>query len=326
MLAGFLLTAVPNWTGRLPLKGLPLMALFVLWVAGRLAILFSVALPSGFAMAVDLAFPLVLGSLILREIVAGKNWRNLLILALLAVFTLSNALFHLEATGGGYGAHGIGLRLGLATALMMISVIGGRIIPSFTRSWLVQRGSPSRPAPPMQSFDKFVLLSTVLVLILWVARPVEIITATALVVMGVLHLIRQSRWQAQHTFSEPLVWVLHAGYAFIPVGAIALGIDRLLGNPATAATQHLWMAGAIGAMTLAVMTRATLGHTGQPLTANRMTLAIYFCIIGSVLARLFAPFGDLLSYVSGGLWLTAFAGFSFAYGPWLLSPKQGSTS
>lgn len=321
VLAGFLLTAVPNWTGRLPMVGWPLAALFALWGAGRVAVLVSAHLPAAVAPVIDLAFPLVLGGLILREIVAGKNWRNLMVLGLLAVFTLANGIFHIETLTGTYAAQGIGLRLGLATGIMMIAVIGGRIIPSFTRNWLAKENDTARPYPPMQHLDKLVLLASIAILVLWVVRPFEVQTGVALILFGGLHLARQARWTPLHTLQEPLLWVLHAAYMFIPLGAFALGLDQILGNPGTAAAQHLWMAGAIGAMTLAVMTRASLGHTGQALTANRATLAIYLCLFGSVLARFAASIHLDLMHVSGALWLVAFAGFVIAYGPSLLRSK-----
>lgn len=318
VLAGFLLTAVPNWTGRLPLVGWPLAALFALWGAGRAAVLVSALLPPGIAAVIDLAFPLVLGATILREIVAGRNWRNLMVLGLLAVFTLANAIFHLEVARGEYAAQGTGLRLGLATAIMMIGVIGGRIIPSFTRNWLAREGRDARPTPPMQRFDKAVLLASIAALLLWVFLPFDTITAAALLALGLLHLVRLSRWQGHQTGAEPLVWVLHLSYAFIPLGAVGLGIAGLTGGGGSAAAQHLWMAGAIGSMTLAVMTRATLGHTGHPLLADRATLAIYLSLFGAVAARLGAELLPMLTHVSGLLWLFAFGGFALVYGPLLL--------
>lgn len=320
VLAGFLLTAVPNWTGRLPLVGWPLAALFAVWCAGRIAVLFSATLPTDLAAVIDLAFPLVLGATILREIVAGKNWRNLMVLSLLAVFTLADALFHLDAARGVYAAQGMGLRLGIATAIMMISVIGGRIIPSFTRNWLAREGHDARPTPPMQRFDKAVLLVSIAGLLLWVTLPNAPFTAVALLATGVLHLARLTRWQGHHTGAEPLVWVLHLSYAFVPLGAIALGLAGLIGT-GTAAAQHLWMAGAIGSMTLAVMTRATLGHTGQPLLADRWTLMIYLALLGSVAARIGADAVPMLTDVAGALWLLAFGGFAVVYGRLLLREK-----
>jgi len=323
VLAGFLLTAVPNWTGRLPIVGWRLAALFALWVAGRFAVLFSALVPPPIAPVLDLAFPVVLGGLILREILAGQNWRNLIVLALLVVFTLANALFHAEAMTGGYPAQGVGLRLGLATAVMMIAVVGGRIVPSFTRNWLVKANRPARPAPPMQRFDKLVLLVTMAVLAAWVYRPFAPQTGVALIATGVLHLARQGRWQPHRTLREPLLWVLHAAYLFIPAGALALGVASITGAADAASAQHLWMTGAIGAMTMAVMTRASLGHTGQALAASRATVVIYICLFGAVLARLLSPAHSAMSHVSGMLWLVAFAGFVAAYGPSLLRPKLG---
>ncbi|MFX0545369.1 NnrS family protein [Roseovarius sp. S1116L3] len=325
ILAGFLLTAVPNWTGRLPVVGWQLAALFGLWAAGRVAIAASALMPAGIPAAIDLAFPLVLGAVILREIIAGKNWRNLIVLGLLAVFTLANLVFHIEAERGGYAAQGAGLRLGLATAVMMIGVIGGRIVPSFTRNWLVKQGIEARPAAPMQRLDKLVLVASVAALLTWVLLPERIEAGLALILIGALHAVRLARWQGHRTLREPLLWVLHATYALIPLGAVMLGLGIVANVAWTAAAQHIWMAGAIGGMTLAVMTRATLGHTGQPLVAGKGTVMIYVALLASVAARLaVGALPDLpgLTTLSGALWLMAFGGFAVVYGPCLLSHKK----
>lgn len=326
VLAGFLLTAVPNWTGRLPMVGWKLAALFALWCLGRVVVFMSGYLPAGIAPVVDLAFPIVLGGLILQEIIAGKNWRNLIVLALLAVFTVANAIFHFEASRGGYAAQGYGLRLGLATAVMMIAVIGGRIIPSFTRNWLAKTDSAVRPVPPMQPLDKAILLLSIAALAMWVMSPTSKMTAVGLMIFGLLHAVRMLRWQGHHTLSDPLVWVLHVSYLFIPIGALTMSADVFMRGGSFAAGQHIWMAGAIGSMTLAVMTRATLGHTGQKLHANKATVVLYFCVLGSVGARwLSGVFPDLIT-VSGMLWIAAFAGFVVSYGPCLLRPKSGKSA
>jgi uncharacterized protein involved in response to NO len=321
VLAGFLLTAVPNWTGRLPMVGWKLAAIFALWCLGRIAVFMSAHLPAGMAPVVDLAFPIVLGGLILQEIIAGKNWRNLVVLALLAVFTLANAIFHFEASRGAYAAQGYGLRLGLATAIMMIAVIGGRIIPSFTRNWLARSENPARPAAPMQQYDKATLLISIPILVLWVLAPSAYMTAVGLLVFSVLHVVRMFRWQGHQTLSDPLVWILHASYLFIPIGAFALSVDVFMGGKGLAATQHIWMAGAIGSMTLAVMTRATLGHTGQELRANAATVVVYLCLFAAVGARWLSGFFPDLIMISGILWIGAFAGFVFTYGACLSRPK-----
>ena len=325
IIAGFLLTAVPNWTGRLPVVGWSLGALVALWVAGRAAVLVSAAFPVWVAPAVDLSFPLALGAFILREIVAGRNWRNLVVLALLGVFALANLAFHVEALRGIHAAQGVGLRLGLSTVIVMIALIVGRIVPSFTRNWLVKRGATALPAPPMQRFDRATLLATALALLVWTLLPGNPASGAALLVIAMLHSVRLARWRGHRTGAEPLVAVLHVGYALVPLGALALGLATLrpgLVDPASA--QHVWMAGATGLMTLAVMTRATLGHTGQALRADRVTVAIYGLLLGSVAARLLAGLmpGHLGHHVSAVLWIGAFAGFAAAYGPLLASPKR----
>lgn len=323
VIAGFLLTAVPNWTGRLPIVGWPLGALFALWLIGRAAVAVSLHLPLFVVALADLAMPLVLAAVIGREIVAGKNWRNLFVLALLGVLTLSNAIFHIEAARGSYAAQGYGLRLGLGTVIMMIAMIGGRIVPSFTRNWLVKQGKGRLPVPPMQRFDKLALLVLLATLLIWVILPDHLLTGTLLLLAGALHLVRLARWAGDRTLAEPLVAVLHLGYAFLPLGALALGAEILApGLFGMAAAQHLWMAGAAGLMTLAVMTRATLGHTGQTLTAGPGTVGIYAAQVVAVLARvaagLYPTEATVLHMVAGTAWILAFAGFALIYGRLLL--------
>ena len=198
---------------------------------------------------------------------------------------------------------------------MMIAVIGGRIVPSFTRNWLAQRGPGRLPVPPMQRFDKVALLALLAALLLWVALPFDLVTGAALVLAGALHLARLARWAGHRTLAEPLVAVLHAGYAFLPLGALALGAEIIApGRLGAAAAQHLWMGGAVGLMTLAVMTRATLGHTGQVLTAGPGTVAIYVALVAAVLARVAAGVwpgaAGLLHAAAGLLWIGAFGGFA----------------
>lgn len=320
VVAGFLLTAVPNWTGRLPIVGWPLAALFGLWLAGRLAVAASATLPPLLVALIDLSMPAALVFVIAREIVSAGNSRNLPVLGLLALLLLANALFHLEAATGAYAAGGHGLRLGLAVAVMMIALIGGRIVPSFTRNWLARRGGGVLPVAPMQGFDRLALAVLLAALALWVVAPDHLVSGLALLAAGVLHTMRLARWAGRHTGAEPLVWVLHGGYAFVPLGALGMGAAILLpGIVGIAPMQHLWMAGAIGLMTMAVMTRATLGHTGAELTAGPGTLALYLALILSVLARLAADFwpaqSQLLLVVSAAAWIGCFTGFAALYGP-----------
>lgn len=323
VVAGFLMTAVPNWTGRLPVVGWPLAMLFALWLAGRLAVTVSAHLPTLAVAVVDLAMPAALSAMIGREIIAGRNWRNLPVFAALIALLFANALFHWEAAAGAYAAQGFGLRLGLAAALMMIALVGGRIVPSFTRNWLVRQGEGRLPVPPMQRFDKVALAVFLAALVLWVLLPDAAVSGFALILAGLLHLLRLLRWRGERTGGEALVWVLHAGYLFLPLGALALGAELVLpGMFGLAAAQHLWMAGGIGLMTIAVMTRATLGHTGRQLTANRGTVVLYALLIMAVLGRFVAgmqPQHALWLYdISGLAWCAAYAMFCLLYGPLLL--------
>jgi uncharacterized protein involved in response to NO len=323
VISGFLLTAVPNWTGRLPIVGWPLGGLFALWLMGRAAVAVSLYLPPlGVALA-DLALPLALAAVIGREIVAGKNWGNLIVLAMLGVLTFGNAVFHWEAARGDYAAGGYGLRIGLGAVVMMIAVIGGRIVPSFTRNWLAKRAPGRMPVPPMQRFDKAALLVLLFGLLVWVALPDHPATGVLLLLAGGLHFARLARWAGDRTLAEPLVAVLHLGYAFLPLGAVAIAAEILTpGSLGMASAQHLWMGGAAGLMTLAVMTRATLGHTGQALTAGPGTVVLYAALVGAVLARLGAGIwpdqAHLLHMVAGAGWIAAFGGFTLFYGPLLL--------
>ncbi|MCL3881073.1 NnrS family protein [Marivita sp. GX14005] len=322
VIAGFLLTAVPNWTGRLPIVGWPLGGLFLFWVLGRLIVAASLGLSPLWVALIDLTFNIMLASVLAREIVAGKNWRNLIVLAMLVVFTLGNAVFHWEAAQGAFAAQGYGLRIGLGAAIMMIGVIGGRIVPSFTRNWLVKRGETRLPTPPMRKFDKAALLALLASLLLWTALPYHPVTGAALLAAGALHTVRLARWSGHLTLAEPLVTVLHVGYAFVPLGALAMGGDILLGGSGLAAIQHFWMAGAIGLMTLAVMTRATLGHTGQTLAASPATSAIYIAMLVAVLARVAAgiwPEQSAALHVAAGFgWMGSFALYAAVYGRLLL--------
>ncbi len=328
VMAGFLLTAVPNWTGGLPVTGWPLGGLAALWLLGRIAVTVSAYLSPTAVALIDLAMPAVLAVSMGREIIAGKNWRNLPVMGLLVLYIAANALFHAEAASGSYAAGGTGERLGLATAIMLIALVGGRIVPSFTRNWLVRRKDTTLPAPPMQRFDKLALVVLAAALVLWITAPLTPAAGLALALAGVLHLARLVRWAGHHCAAEPLVWILHAGYAFIPLGALAIAVAILTpAGPSMATAQHLWTAGAVGVMTLAVMTRATLGHTGQVLTAGPGTLALYLLAILAVLAR--ATAATLVADtawmydLSGLCWIMAFGGFAVLYGPLLWRRRPG---
>lgn len=336
VIAGFLLTAVPNWTGRKPITGYPLVLLFSLWCAGRLGIAFSNGFPATAVALADLAMPAMLIVVMGREIVEGRNWRSLPVLVLICLQMLGNALFHWETAHGEFAAQGYGFRLGLATAILLIGLIGGRIVPAFTRNWLVKRGGTHLPASPMGKFDILALTVLLVALAVWVGWPNSDAAGATLLAAGMLHMARLARWSGFRTFAEPLVWILHVGYGFLPLGAIVLGASLIWPDSfgryfAPAAAQHLWMAGAIGVMTLAVMTRATLGHTGRSLSAGGGTTVVYLCLVTAAVSRSLVdclPVSATLLYsVSAAGWTMAFGGFAVLYGPALCGmrgkPKAG---
>ncbi|MDQ7262922.1 NnrS family protein [Paracoccus sp. PS-1] len=322
VIAGFLLTAVPNWTGRLPVMGAPLAGLVGLWLLGRVAVAVSGLIDWRLVMLADLALGLALLAFLAREVLRGRNWRNLPVLALLGLFTAGNALFHIEAARGGAAFEGLGMRLGLAAALILIALIGGRIIPSFTRNWLAARGAGRLPAAFGRG-DGAVLGLTALTLAGFVAAPDASAMPWLMLACGAAHLWRLARWQGVQTGAEPLLWVLHLAYALLALGfwaEAAAGFGLLAAAPA----RHVWLAGTIGLMTLAVMSRASLGHSGRALHAGRGTTALYLALLGSVALRLLAgllPAQVWLLHLSGTLWLLAFGGFALLYLPVLAGPK-----
>lgn len=322
IVAGFLLTAVPNWTGRLPVVGWPLLALFSTWIAGRMAILCSGMIGAPLAAFGDLAFLLALAAVIAREIIAAGNTRNLKVLAAVGLLFTGNLIFHIEAARG--LTSGYGLRFGVAATVMLIMLIGGRIVPSFTRNWLAPRKSDRLPAP-FDRFDVAAMAIGALALVCWIALPASVATAWLAAAAAVINAARLMRWQGWRTSAEPLVFILHIGFAFVPLGfaLLSLAIVRPDVIVPTGAL-HAWTAGAIGVMTLAVMTRASLGHTGMPLSATRPIQAIYAAAIIAALARIVAAFGVAragMLHVSALAWVLAFAGFVIVYWPLLTRPR-----
>lgn len=330
VLPGFLLTAVPNWTARPALSGAPLAGLAMLWLAGRIATTVSAGLPPLPVAIVDLSGLALVALYLLREIVVSKNWRNLVVLTLISCLIGANGLFHWEAAHGAYAAGGTGFRLGLAVAIMLIVIIGGRVIPAFTRNWLVREDLPTRPATrPL--LDKVTLALMALALAAWVYKPEWAGAGILLLAAASMLMAQLIGWRGYAARSEPLVWILHVGFGFAALGALALSLSILTPTFSDQiSAQHLLMSGGVGIMTVAVMTRATLGHSGQSLTAGVGTLAIYVGVIGAVIARFsvgLAPdYATALLYVAGLLWCFGFFGMAVIYGPLLvLRPMAAQT-
>lgn len=319
VIAGFLLTAIPNWTGRSPIASRPLAALALLWLGGRVALLVP-GIPFVIAACVDAAFLIVFAGYIARELVAGRNMRNAPVGAVVALLALSNVIFHLEASAVLPDA-GYGTRLPVALITVLIGVIGGRVVPSFTSNWFAQQREP-RIAPASRHVEIAVHCMSALALLAWVSAPLWRVSGVALLIAGVLHAIRLMQWRGWRTSAEPLVTILHIAYAWVAIGLCLLGGAILFEAALVTSGLHALTAGAIGTMTLAMMTRATLGHTGRPLTASRGTLVLYAAVTVGALCRVgagFAPdFYLELLMIAGAAWMTAFALFVVIYGPLFL--------
>jgi len=321
VIAGFLLTAVPNWTGRLPVTGAPLAALVLLWCAGRAAMLIPHFAAAPF---IDGAFLFVFAAVVGREIIAGRNVRNLPVLVLLTALGGANALTHLRGINPDLAL--LGERIGIAVVASLVALIGGRIVPSFTRNWMAKRKLTPEPASP-DRFDIATLVVGSAGLVTWAISPSLYIGGLALTFAGALHLVRLARWQGWRTAKEPLVLILHMGYFWLALGLLLQGLAIIVPAVVPAASGlHAITAGGFGVMTLAVMTRASLGHTGQPLTATPRICAIYSLINLAAFVRVAAPFLSehyvALLALSAVLWSGAFAGFAIVYAPLLLRPRQ----
>jgi uncharacterized protein involved in response to NO len=325
-IAGFLLTAVPNWTGRLPVRGTPLAALALLWLAGRLALLPVVGLPHAgtaglVAAAIDSLFLPALALLVGREIVIGKNWRNLPVLLIAVAFGLGNIAFHLAALDlvPGLALNRVA-HAALLLAVLLVTLIGGRITPSFTRNWLVKQGREPLPAP-FDNLDRAGAAAVTLAALLLVAAPDHPATGLVCLAAGLLHAYRLSRWQGLATFDEPLVTILHLGYLWVALGFLLAGLAILTPHVPPIAAIHAFAAGAVGTMVLAVMTRATRGHTGTPLEADRGTVAVYALVSLAAVVRVGGAIldGGTTAYLVAGLaWTAAFALFTWLYLPLFL--------
>jgi uncharacterized protein involved in response to NO len=322
VVAGFLLTAIPNWTGRLPLRGKPLMILFATWVAGRVAVLASAEIGWAAMMVIDSAFLLLVAAAAAREIIVGRKWNNLKVVAIITLLALTNIAFHLEAHFSGIADYSS--RGGIAFVIALIMLIGGRIVPSFTRNWLARR--PPGPMPvPFGRFDALVVVISVAALVIWVAAPTGKLAATVLIIAGCLQIVRLARWAGYRTASDRLVLILHIAYAFVPAGFLLAGLGAL-DVILPSAGIHAWTGGAIGAMTLAVMSRASLGHTGRMLAASAPTQVVYAAVVIAALARICAAVlpDEMMTFlpIAGFAWVIAFAGFALVYAKVLCAPRQ----
>ena len=318
--AGFLLTAVPSWTESRGYAGAPLLGLTLLWIAGRLVTTLPLGLPAMMIALIDLAFIPILMLTVLPALIRSGNRRNFVFIGMLATLFAANLHFYLA------GAATIEpLLLGINIILLMVAMVGGRTLPAFTSSGLKQRGIDIK-IRRYPALDMAALMATLAVVIVDVLFPGTIFAALAAAVAAVLLALRMARWQGQRTLHDPIIWVLHVAYAWLPVGLI-LKAAWLFGAPIPSASWlHALTAGAYSTMILAIMSRATLGHTGRELVASGPVVIAYYLIGAAALMRVFGPmlFADAWRFwmiASGSLWSLAFMLFVVVYAPILCSPR-----
>ena len=324
VVAGFLLTAIPNWTGHLPVAGLPLAALAALWAAGRIAVFASASIGRTGAAGIDAGFLLAFAALVAREVIRGRNWRNLGVAALVLTLAVADLAFHVEDARQGLADHST--RAALAVLVLLILLIGGRVTPSFTGNWIARTNAGARPVPFGRPDGAAVALSAV-ALVAWVVAPEGVVTGVLALAAGAANLWRLSRWRGLAARRDALVLVLHAGFLMAALGFVAAGASALW--PARvpyAVAVHVWGIGAVGVMTLAMMTRATLGHCGRALAASRTTVFAYLCVglaLAFRIAMAFLPDAAIhLMCMAAAAWVIGFAAFLLAYGP-MLARRSG---
>ncbi len=323
-MAGFLTTAVPQWTGAKPIAGLPLALLVLLWLAGRAAWAVSAALPGWAVAAADLAFLPALCLALGLSIARARQWRNLPVILLVLILAAANAAMHAAALGEWPEGLMTGARLGLLAVIVLVSLIGGRIVPAFTRNALVAAGRPVEMATPgwlAAAGNMAVAIAGALIVI--EAPPA--VTGTASLAAAGLAALRLSFWHGWKIRQVPLLWVLHLAWMWVPAGLALYGLALLGGGIPEGAAIHALAVGAAATMVMAVSSRAGLGHTGRPLTAPRPMVAAYLLLTLSagsrVLAALVAADGSLLLHLSAACWSGAFALFFCVYLPILTRPR-----
>ncbi|HEU0224909.1 MAG TPA: NnrS family protein, partial [Steroidobacteraceae bacterium] len=323
-IAGFLLTAVPSWTGARGFGGLPLMLLAVIWMAGRVAFAGLGSLPFAIVAILELQFLPALAVLVAPPLVRSRNRNTPLLFVLLALWMI-DVYFLLALSGEGLAAARHSLLLAIDVVLLLVTVIGGRIVPAFTASGLRQAGIVLEKKE-RALLDGATIVAMVAVVVADLLAPWQTAAGWVAALAALLHAARLAGWQGQHSLRMPLVWCLHLAYAWIPIGFGLKAIHLLAGGAWSGHWLHGLTIGAAAAMILAVMTRASLGHTGRPLVAAAPVAVAYLLLSACALVRVLAPALPGANYLwtvmlAGLLWLAAFALFLVVYTPILFRPR-----
>ena len=319
VVAGFLLTAVRNWTGIDTPVGAPLAGLALIWIAARVMPWLPGA-PPVLITAVDLAFLPLLALSLVRSLWGGRNKVNRVFLPLLLGMTLANALVHAEALGLAAGLSSRGNYLMLDLLLLLVLLVAGRVMPFFTERAVPGARAAVRPWVERATF----ILVLAMVGTRLAGAPAAWVGALALA-LGLVQTLRLAGWHQSGVWKIPMLWVLYTALGWLVLG-LFLEAAAGWGLAAPNLALHALTVGAIGTLTLGMMARVTLGHTGRAMeTAPAVTLA-FVLINVAALARVFGPMLWLRVYpgwvlISGALWVTAFALFLYVHAPMLLRPR-----
>jgi len=322
---GFLLTAVGSWAKRPPVSGTPLGFLLLFLIVGRLGMSFSLYINPFILMILDSIFLAWAGFLFAKEVILGKDQRNYKLAILMGGLLLANVIFHLETTQLLEFPPRFGLRVSIGLVLMILLTIAGRIIPNFTKNWLLKQNSEASNLPvAFNQYDKLVMIISFLFLLRWLWEPRDAYTGYFALIVGVLHLFRLNRWKSLKTVQDPFIFILHLGYLWIALSFFMIGVSNLWGVVVFGSIIHSLTIGSFSLMIVAVGSRAALGHTGRELKIGNAMGVCYFLILLTAVFRMSANtagFYNELIMISAFFWVLGLGIFLFVYFPVLTKPS-----
>lgn len=324
-IAGFMLTAMTNWTGARPLQGYKLLALVLLWLVGRLAMWFGGWLPDWLVAVLDLAFLPILGIYVARVLIAHNNRRNFILVAVLALLFAGNLMMQIGWITKNMGLLYLGQQHGINIVTLLMVIIAGRIIPAFSANWLRLHGDNPQAVKTFRSLEIFSTGSVAALLVAdWLPLSIQVKGVLALLA-ATANGLRLVGWAGWKTTREPLLWILHLAYLWIVIALLLRGAAAFTPLLSSSLWQHALSVGGMATLILGVMTRVTMGHTGRPLKLLRFALLAYIAIILATVLRLLVAAGALDFKLGVSLsalaWIIAFGLFVILYGPALMSPR-----
>lgn len=326
-IGGFLLTAIANWTGRPAISGPMLMGLTFTWILGRVAVGFAESLPTALVILGAIAYFVFLIALGLRELMAARNFKNLRVLAVIGVIALFDGLFT-AACLDALALDAVMLyQTAILTIILLISLIGGRVIPAFTRNWMTRDNIDALMPTMFNRFDVLCLASVAISIVAGIIDPAGMAFGSALLLAAILHTVRLIRWRGIHSWREPIVAMLHLGYFWVPAGLVLLGASVIWPDAITSRDAlHGLTGGAIACMIIAIAGRAALGHTGREVRAGVLLNAAFALIWVSTVFRIVAGQSDghyiTLLAIATLMWIGGWLAFLIGYGPVLIGPSQ----